>query len=663
MNIQPLYDVKARLEQAAVAGVGLLNEDFRLARAAQALEPLAAASPVFAKIRQGLQALPNVPAAERGAALLDVLALVDAVVYTQAKTGATGELGALPVGTGTYRQASYSQMQPLLSALTTSGGGRMETVRATWEAYPELFTDYRVLPALVSGLGDSYGDIADQNAKILEQLGPVVLPLLKQGFEPAGKKDMARRVQVMDEIAGAAENEWYLKQLPKAKKVIRQVLLLALRRAPANAPLLAQLCETEKTDCQTAARYALAYIGAPESLAYLKALGEKDKCAALDAMRYSSAPAVNALSGEWMIETMAQVRENPGLPLTEPFFHLLEHLRLGMECKAGPEICEAYRQAAAIGTALDRDYSLEQNGKTKQEPMLFYCRGAASLPGGRRPFSAAMPFTLIRSIQLTRDPGLCALAEELAQTHGGPWGAPALCASLFTDDSETTARKLKEMLLPKFKLFAAKKSVPLQATLQDVLWGLYWDTNHNRYEYATYANNIVQNLQAYYKPSERPVLPQMLHPAWFELLMKAGGMNQQLMNLIQPMDHPVMGQVCEHLYAQAMHGQDPNSYVTYVHTLKRCGWTNWDDFYVKWARAQGTVWFYSVQGQLNALPISGQEKAAQLKKITDLNWAKKIKPRSGTWPDARVKEMIAEWEAEPSPEAVGGAADGSTAPV
>lgn len=42
MKLQPLYDVKARLEQAAIAGTGLLGEDFRLQRAAEGLKPLAA---------------------------------------------------------------------------------------------------------------------------------------------------------------------------------------------------------------------------------------------------------------------------------------------------------------------------------------------------------------------------------------------------------------------------------------------------------------------------------------------------------------------------------------------------------------------------------------------------------------------------------------------
>lgn len=98
LDLRPLYDVQERLEHAAVAGTGILNEDFRLKRAQEGLAPLAAASPVFAKIHAGLETLLTVPPEKRGGALLDVLALVDAVVYTQASVGMSGELEPLPPG-------------------------------------------------------------------------------------------------------------------------------------------------------------------------------------------------------------------------------------------------------------------------------------------------------------------------------------------------------------------------------------------------------------------------------------------------------------------------------------------------------------------------------------------------------------------------------------
>ena len=133
MNLQPLYDVKTRLEYAAIAGVSLLGEDFRLQRGLEAMKPLAAASPVLGKINGGLAKLLAAPPEQRPGLLLDVLALVDAVAYTQARTGVDGELEPLPVGGGTYRQISYGQISPLLTALTTTGGGRMEIIQSAWE--------------------------------------------------------------------------------------------------------------------------------------------------------------------------------------------------------------------------------------------------------------------------------------------------------------------------------------------------------------------------------------------------------------------------------------------------------------------------------------------------------------------------------------------------
>ena len=258
MNLQPLYDVKARLEQAAIAGTGLLGEDFRLQRAAESLKPLAAASPVFVKIDGGLRALLSAPAEERAGLLLDLLALVDAVAYTQGKTGMAGELEPLPTGGGTFQQISYGQLSPLLTALTTTGGGRLEVIQSAWEDHPEFFTDYRVLPAVVDGLGDSYSEVAELNAKILKQSGPAALPLLREGFDPAGNRAMARRVEVISALEGAGATPWLREVLPQAKKDVRAAVLTALGEDAKNLSLLLELAQTEKGANRDAVLKALA---------------------------------------------------------------------------------------------------------------------------------------------------------------------------------------------------------------------------------------------------------------------------------------------------------------------------------------------------------------------------------------------------------------------
>lgn len=643
MNLQPLYDVKERLEQAAIAGTGLLGEDFRLRRAAETLKPLAAASPVFGKIDAGLAKLLSAPAEERPGLLLDLLALVDAVVYTQARTGVEGELVPLPAGSGQYQELSYSQLQPLLTALTGTGGGRMETIRSAWENHPGFFADFRVLPALVAGLGDSYGDIADLNGKIAKRVGPAAIPLLKEGFDPAGKKEMARRVQVMEETAGASENAWYLEQLSRAKKPVRQALILALRHDPANVQTLIGLCQTEKKECQEAARFALARMETGEARTYWESLAQRDIYGAVAAMRLSTTRTAAELTAGWFLQTMEQVKKNPAMPLNEELFDLLGRLRTAIECKTGPEVCEAFRAAAGLGTALDRDYTYTENGRTKTRPMRFYCRGATTDPDSQRYFSAAMPFTLMRSVQLTRDGGLCALARELAKTYGGGWIAPALCASLLTEDSGTAGQRAKELLQPRFRLFG-RKGADTRGILQDVLWGLCW--HDGRYEYMVYANDPANQIRAFFEPEEHPILTRELDPVWFELLLEMGGMDAQIMNLVRPMDHPVMDKVGKYLYTRATRGKNAGGYIQYVRALILCGWKDWGGFFVKCAQVQGEVSYYSVRNMLDALPVSGKEKAAQLREVTDLIRAKKLKAQYGRWPDDQLRQMIAQWENE-----------------
>lgn len=70
------------------------------------------ASPVFARIDAGVKQLLQAPAEARASLLLDTLALVDAVLYTQAVTGLDGEASPLPVGGGQYVPLRHSQLQP-----------------------------------------------------------------------------------------------------------------------------------------------------------------------------------------------------------------------------------------------------------------------------------------------------------------------------------------------------------------------------------------------------------------------------------------------------------------------------------------------------------------------------------------------------------------------
>lgn len=273
MNLQPFYELRDRLHTAANAGVNLIMEDFRLQRAAAAVEPFAKASPVFAKIDQMLKKMLSPDCADRALVLLDILALLDAVLVTQGINQAPGELERILGDVeedffGHYKNIPASVLRPLKQAMTGTGGGRYNIIEETHRNYPEVFDDYRVQKLMIKGLGDSYSELASLYADWLSEKGEKVLPLLKEEFDPAGKREMVHRVHIIAKLAGEKENEFYVSQLPESKKEVREALIEALRFSPSNAPLLLQLIKTEKGRTKAAAQWASGYMDIEENRTY-----------------------------------------------------------------------------------------------------------------------------------------------------------------------------------------------------------------------------------------------------------------------------------------------------------------------------------------------------------------------------------------------------------
>ena len=251
MNTAPVYDLCERLRAAAVAGTNLLSEDFRLKRAYEAFRPLESASPVFAKTGQltGRLLSPDCPNPQ--GVLLDTISLIDAVICTLGAVEAEGEPEQLDI-ISTDKNASdrivnapCSRVKPLIEALTTSGSGNYSFVCDMRVSNPEVFSDYRVRYAMVQALGASYAELAEMVKDWICD-DTTIIPLLKQGFDPRGKKDMVRRAQLISAMAKAAENDFYIKMLETATGEVRPVLIEALRYEPANAELLLDMQKTEK---------------------------------------------------------------------------------------------------------------------------------------------------------------------------------------------------------------------------------------------------------------------------------------------------------------------------------------------------------------------------------------------------------------------------------
>ncbi len=274
MNLQPFYELRERLHTAANAGVNLITEDFRLQRVVSAVEPFAKASPIFAKIDQMLKQMLTPECTNRAWMLLDILALLDAVLTTQGSNGIEGELENAGCHDRDekffehYKNIPAGILRPLKEAMTGTGSGRYNIIEETHNAYPEVFDDYRVQELMVKGLGDSYSEISVLYKTWLKEKGNEIIPLLKDGFDPSGKREMVHRIEIIAAIAGEKENDFYLSQLSESKKEVKEALIEALHFNPSNAQIILQLMKTEKGKAKAAAQWASGFMDTEEIREY-----------------------------------------------------------------------------------------------------------------------------------------------------------------------------------------------------------------------------------------------------------------------------------------------------------------------------------------------------------------------------------------------------------
>lgn len=637
LDLRPLYDVQERLEHAAVAGTGILNEDFRLKRAQEGLAPLAAASPVFAKIHAGLETLLTVPPEKRGGALLDVLALVDAVVYTQASVGMSGELEPLPPGAGKYQEVSYGQLQPLLEALTGTGGGRYHVVKEMVSLHPEYFADYRVIPALVAGLGDSYGELADLNVQILARQGPELLPLLEAGFDPAGGRAMARRVEVMARAAGARANEFFLAQLPQAKKEVRLALVDALGCDESNASLLLDLCRTErKGAARDLAHRALARLNTPEGESYLMEQAGQDPDKMLEILQGVSSGTASRLTAQILEDILDQMEAALKAVLPQEIWTRLKRLCAVLEGKRGAEICALYRRVAGL-TAKQLDRQVE--GEKGKPVLLRFSCFDTECQGSFRLLAA---LALCRTIMKCGDAALCRLAMEFQAQGETDFLAPALAARLIMQSPADSYDWAEKQLL-RTGLLGTKVQQEAIRPFRYVLGTLHWDPKQ---AVCRWGGNwsVTEGLDG------AAVAVAPLDVRWFSLLSRAGGgLDGVLLSLLDGWTVPNLPEtVSRYLYQTALRSPDYSQVQCVIRVLVEQGWTQWDGFVVQWAQknGQGTSYYWELLYLLDQIPVPPQKKTAQLQELERLIREKKLKIQRGYWPESEIQKYVNKWELE-----------------
>lgn len=640
MNLQALYDLKERLEKAAIAGTGLMQEDFRLHRAVEAMAPLAGVNPVFAKITAAAKALLAAPQAERSTRLLDVLSLVDAVVYTQGLSNLPGDLSPMAPGCGTYTEISYGQLQPLLTALSGTGSGRTALIQNTYSEHPEYFSDFRVLPHVVKALGESYTELADFICLILLKQGPSIIPMLKDGFDPAGKTEMTRRIHLIARLAGAAENDWFVSVLPDTQKDVREAVIQALGLSQDNAGLLLDLCRSERGKLKDAALRSLAMMKDPVCIDHLtrEVRKKKDNIAFLKGADSIVAADLAADAVQTKLETFL---ENSGA-YDQKTLGALNTLTAVLAGKYSSRTAQLWHW---IADHMDAFAAIvpEKNVMNSSLSVAEYLQK-----------------TFLQTILWNPCSDMTALARSLAEENR-EW---FLCGGFLSDMAELSASAVYDTYGPLIvRSGILKRETPAQRSdriqIMRGLSAVRWSSQLHSYV-VTFSR--YDALTGQRRSSIRKL--DGVDRRWMQLLtdpkIQTDGAVYDLSNceylrkaepamdliigwLIDGDDPEICSLAGEWFYQWTRH---TGHFHVHFGELVQCGWKNWQGLLAGCIEKHGSVSYYNIMEWIPRLPVSDAQKAEELRRIDQLVRGKKVKVLHGHWPEALVSAQIAALEAQ-----------------
>lgn len=263
MNFEPLYELKNRLKNVAVVGINLAKDDFRLKRAVEQLKEYSTAAKVFKQIYDMGNKLVSTDDEDKCDLFLDLLALLDAVLCTQATTYSGDkpqEIKSITKTKDYYKELHYSELSPLIYAFSENGGGRLFTIQDAVDNKSEIFDDFRLKSYLIKGLSDKYSEIVNLATKQLKKQRKEIIPLLKDGFSPRGGKEMLSRLDIISHIAKEDENDFYKYCIENGSKEIKEYAIGYLSYDQSNIDYILDLTKTEKGKLKNKAFEALSYM-------------------------------------------------------------------------------------------------------------------------------------------------------------------------------------------------------------------------------------------------------------------------------------------------------------------------------------------------------------------------------------------------------------------
>lgn len=282
MSIAVLVQTYEETRRLAIAGSAVAAGDFRLKKLVPQLAQAGQKAPIFAKVGEAVSRLVESDSKTSAASLLELTALIQAILYTQGATSVEGEW--TPIETidipRTTSHVSARALKTLHEALTTKGSGRMEVVREAHES--GVFEDFRSIGPALAAIDDPHPEIAEYvTEKILPTFGRAIVPELLAAFDPQGRLGQSRRLTLAHQLDPVATRPLVRRALDDGGKEVRIAAIACLGDSSEDlAFLLEQVKSKSKTkpkEAREAALSALGRLAAPEADQVLcEAIGGED---------------------------------------------------------------------------------------------------------------------------------------------------------------------------------------------------------------------------------------------------------------------------------------------------------------------------------------------------------------------------------------------------
>jgi hypothetical protein len=270
MSIPLLRELHNDVRRLVIAGAALAAEDNRLLKALPGLRRLGESAPVFSRVADEVAAVTEASQEHVAAKLLDLAALLHAILHTQGSTDAPGELKtagaqasimegeARAIGFAQWPAIPFRKLKPVMDALTTRGSGRYEIIRQGFE--DGLFADIRTYVPVVEALGDVYTEIADFVAEsIIPSIGASVLPILRDRLSLTGGSGDAKRLSCICKLSGdeGEVSALIAQALQESSLAVKLAAIAAAAGKPAFEETLLEMSRDRKAEIREAALLAL----------------------------------------------------------------------------------------------------------------------------------------------------------------------------------------------------------------------------------------------------------------------------------------------------------------------------------------------------------------------------------------------------------------------